>query len=261
MTSTKTNERPGTRAQVRHARVSASKAREVLDLIRNQPVSVALEILDFTERDVAIIIRKVLESAVANAEHNDGQVADELAVVSCYADEGPTLKRFRPRARGRASRIRKRTCHITVIVARMDDEMLEHLRQRQEAGGRAGTAAGAAAARRERVARSRQAKAERAAADEAAEEAAEEAAGDDSGDDAVGAPDAPAADGAETDAPEAPGDEAPGDEQATADAGDEADASEDPGEDPGEKAGEQASGDTGEESGGDAGNDKEEGES
>jgi large subunit ribosomal protein L22 len=257
MTATKTNERPGTRAQVRYVRVSASKAREVLDLIRNQPVSMALEILDFTERDVAIIIRKVLESAVANAEHNDGQVADELAVVSCYADEGPTLKRFRPRARGRASRIRKRTCHITVIVARMDDEMLEHLRQRQEVGGRAGTAAGAAAARRERVARSRQAKADRVAAaetEEAAaeteEDVAEDAPGEDSGDETAGTPGEAVADAVEADTSGTPGDEASSDDSAADDASDE--------------AGEEASGDTGEEPGGDADDkaeDKEEGES
>jgi len=163
MTAAKTNERPGTRAQVRYARVSASKARMVLNLIRNESVADALEILDGTERDVATTIRKVLDSAVANAEHNDGQSADELAVVACYADEGPTLKRFRPRARGRASRINKRTCHITVIVARMDDAELEKIRAREEAGGRAGTAQAAAAARRERVARSRAAKAERTA--------------------------------------------------------------------------------------------------
>jgi large subunit ribosomal protein L22 len=163
MTAAKTNERPGTRAQARYTRVSASKARMVLNLIRNESVADALEILDGTERDVANTIRKVLDSAVANAEHNDAQTADELAVVACFADEGPTLKRFRPRARGRASRILKRTCHITVIVARMDDAELEKLRARGEAGGRAGTAQAAAAARRERVARSRAAKAERTA--------------------------------------------------------------------------------------------------
>ncbi len=163
MTAAKTNERPGTRAQVRYARVSASKARMVLNLIRNESVADALEILDGTERDVATTIRKVLDSAVANAEHNDSLAADELAVVACYADEGPTLKRFRPRARGRASRINKRTCHITVIVARMDEAELEKIRAREEAGGRAGTASAAAAARRERVSRSRAAKAERTA--------------------------------------------------------------------------------------------------
>jgi ribosomal protein L22 len=122
---TKTNERPGTRAQVRYVRVSAYKAREVLDLIRGKHVDEADEILEFTERDAAIVIRKVLASAVANAEHNDEQDPDELYVSACYADEGPTLKRWRPRARGRATRIRKRTCHITIIVSRMPADELE----------------------------------------------------------------------------------------------------------------------------------------
>lgn len=155
----KTNERPGTRAQVRHARFSAYKAREVLDLIRDEPVGRALEILQFSERDPAIVIGKCLASAVANAEHNDALPADELYVSSCYADEGPTLKRWRPRARGRATRIRKRTCHITVIVSRYSDEQLATIRRRDEAkaassGGRSRTR-DAAASRRRRVARSR----------------------------------------------------------------------------------------------------------
>jgi large subunit ribosomal protein L22 len=155
----KTNERPGTRAQVRHARFSAYKAREVLDLIRDEPVGRALEILQFSERDPAIVIGKCLASAVANAEHNDALPADELYVSSCYADEGPTLKRWRPRARGRATRIRKRTCHITVIVSRYSDEQMATIRRRDEAkaassGGRSRTR-DAAASRRRRVARSR----------------------------------------------------------------------------------------------------------
>ena len=108
----KTNERPGTRAQARHVRTSAFKAREVLDLIRDEPCGRALEILQFSERDIARIIQKVVESAMANAEHNDQIPQDELYVSACYADEGPTLKRWRPRARGRATRIRKRTCQI-----------------------------------------------------------------------------------------------------------------------------------------------------
>ncbi len=122
---TKTNERPGTRAQVKYTRVSAYKAREVLDLIRGEPVARALEILEFAERDVAHVILKCLESAIANAEHNDQIPADELYVSACFADEGPTLKRWRPRARGRATRIRKRTCHITIIVSRLAPEKLE----------------------------------------------------------------------------------------------------------------------------------------
>ena len=100
----KTNERPGSRAQTRYARVSAYKAREVLDLIRGESVARAAELLEFTERDVAQIIVKTLDSAVANAENNDSIPADELYVSACYADEGPTLRRWRPRARGRARR-------------------------------------------------------------------------------------------------------------------------------------------------------------
>lgn len=162
----KTNERPGVRAQVRYVRVSAYKAREVLDLIRGEQVARALEILEFAERDVARVILKCLESAVANAEHNNGIPADELYVSACYADEGPTLKRWRPRARGRATRIRKRTSHITIIVSRLDPAELERLRAREAQGGSARGNRAAAEARRQRVLRSRQAKAERKAADE-----------------------------------------------------------------------------------------------
>ena len=99
-------------------RSSASKARAVLDLIRGLDVVAADEVLQFTDRHIAHDVRKVLASAVANAVNNDSQDAEELVVIACFADEGPTLRRFRPRARGRASRINKRTCHITVIVAR-----------------------------------------------------------------------------------------------------------------------------------------------
>jgi len=235
MTGTKTNERPGTRAQHRYARMSPSKARVVLDLIRNQPVSVALEILDGSERDAATVIRKVLDSAVANAEHNDGQAAEELAVVACYADEGPTLKRFRPRARGRASRINKRTCHITVIVARMDEAELERIREREAAAGRAGTAQSSAAARRERVARSRAAKADKAEAEaEAAEaEAAEtEAAASEAVDTEVVDTEATDTEATEAEAPEAEAPEAEATEaEATETDAADADADETPAED------------------------------
>ena len=168
---TKTNERPGTRAQVKYTRVSAYKAREVLDLIRDEPVARALEILEFAERDVARVILKCLESAIANAEHNDQIPADELYVSACYADEGPTLKRWRPRARGRATRIRKRTCHITIIVSRIAPEKLELMRQRELASGGRGGGQAAAEARRQRVLRSRATKAEKKAAEAEAEEA------------------------------------------------------------------------------------------
>jgi len=166
MTGPKTNERPGTRAEARYIRMSATKACAVLDLIRGLDVAQAEQVLQFCERDAAIPIRKCLASAIANAEHNDSQLVDELYVSACYADEGPTLKRWRPRARGRATRIRKRTCHIVVIVSRMPEDLLERQRARDEAkpSNRAARRTGqqAQAARRERVARSRAAAAEAA---------------------------------------------------------------------------------------------------
>jgi large subunit ribosomal protein L22 len=133
MTATKTNERPGTRAVHRHSGMSASKARQVLDLIRGQDVQRAAEILNGVEREAAEVIGKVLASAVANAAHNDQQNPEELYVAACYADEGATMKRWRPRARGRATRIRKRTCHITIIVSRLPADKLELRRKRMEA--------------------------------------------------------------------------------------------------------------------------------
>jgi large subunit ribosomal protein L22 len=148
-----TNERPGIRAQHRQARMSATKAREVLDLIRGKPVSEARTILQFTERGAAETIAKVLDSAVANAANNNDIPPEELFVTSCYADEGPTMKRWRPRARGRATRIRKRTCHITVIVGRYSVEELD--RRRERAAGKGRTQADAASSRARRVARSR----------------------------------------------------------------------------------------------------------
>ena len=155
MTGTKTNERPGVRAKAKHVRGSASKARRVLDLIRNESVEDARTILQFSETGVSDTIAKVLESAVANAEHNEGMVDDELYVSACYADEGVTLKRFKPRARGRASRINKRTSHITIIVSRYEADELEARRERQATRG--GTSAAQAEARRRRVQRSQQA--------------------------------------------------------------------------------------------------------
>jgi large subunit ribosomal protein L22 len=170
---TKTNERPGTRAQVRYSRMSATKAREVLDLVRGKHVAEADAILRFSERDSAIVVRKCLASAVANAQANDEQDPEALYVSACYADEGPTLKRWRPRARGRATRIRKRTCHITVIVSRMDPDALRHWQQQQArvtpaAAGRARRRGGASADRRARVAKSRAAQTEAEPRDEEA---------------------------------------------------------------------------------------------
>src|SRR5690348_14722603 len=105
------------RAEAKYVRLSARKARLVLDHIRGRSVPEARTILAFTSRHAAIDIEKVLRSAVANAESRYALDGDELIVLAAYADEGPTLKRWRARARGRVNRIRKRTCHITLIVS------------------------------------------------------------------------------------------------------------------------------------------------
>lgn len=135
MPGVKTNERPGTKAVLRHCRMSATKARQVLDLIRGEEVDRAAEILRTTPREAAGVIGKVLASAVANAAHNDGVDPEELYVSACFADEGTTLKRWRPRARGRATRIRKRTCHITVVVSRLPEDRLARRRAARHAAG------------------------------------------------------------------------------------------------------------------------------
>ncbi|MFZ4433384.1 MAG: 50S ribosomal protein L22 [Microthrixaceae bacterium] len=235
----KTNERPGVRAVHRGARVSATKVRVVLDLIRNKPVGEARTILQFTERGAADLVIKVLDSAVANAANNEDIPPDELYVAACYADEGPTMKRWRPRARGRATRINKRTAHITVIVGRYTPAELDERRARAESKGRVQT--DAAAQRARRVARSKatgdaeQAEqvsdddletttAEDTAVEQTADDAATEAtvedaeapeASDDAGDDAAeaGADDAEGNDAAEADDAEAEDD---ADEEAAA---------------------------------------------
>jgi len=147
MTGPKLNERPGTRATLRGYHMSASKARVVLNLIRNEDVTTAQEILAGTTREAAAVISKVLASAIANAVTNDAMLAEELYVSAAYADEGITMKRFTPRARGRASKIFKRACHITVIVSRLDDDRLAVLRSARSAQ--------AAVSRTRRVASSR----------------------------------------------------------------------------------------------------------
>ncbi len=158
MTGPKLNEanrvagtKSGSKASAKYVRSSASKARVVLNLVRNQDVRTADEILQFTDREMARVVRKVLASAVANATTNDLLDADELFVKACFADEGPTLKRFRPRAKGRAGKINKRTCHITVIVDRMSDEQLAVREAKTMAKGAPTTS------RRARVAASRKA--------------------------------------------------------------------------------------------------------
>jgi large subunit ribosomal protein L22 len=177
MVATRTNERPGTRAQVRHVRMSATKAREVLDLVRGLPVGDAADVLRFTERAASDVIARCLTSAVANAQHNDELDPDTLYVAACYADEGPTLKRWRPRARGRATRIRKRMCHITIIVSPMPPEMAAKVEAKQAAGAPAAGGRrrrGAAESRRARVARSRGETVEETPTDEPVEEPTDE---------------------------------------------------------------------------------------
>jgi large subunit ribosomal protein L22 len=150
-------ERPGTRAQVKFVRMSAYKARQVIDSIRGKDTIEAEAILRFTEREAARVIRKCLNSAVANATNNDGLDPEALYVSACYVDEGMTIKRFKPRARGRATRIRKRTCHITVIVSPIPAADLEKRRVRDEARDASGTrrTRTASESRAARVARSR----------------------------------------------------------------------------------------------------------
>ncbi|MDQ3940223.1 MAG: 50S ribosomal protein L22 [Actinomycetota bacterium] len=108
-------------ATAKFIRMSPTKARQIADLIRGRHVDDARRVLKFTPRAASTTVGKVLESAIANAEHNRGLPADELVVARTWVDEGPTLRRFRPRALGRATRIRKRTCHISVVVGRPPD--------------------------------------------------------------------------------------------------------------------------------------------
>ena len=106
-----------TSAKQRHAKISPQKCRLVADQVRGLPVDKALTLLTFSNKKAAVMLRKVLESAIANAEHNDGADIDELKVSSVYVDQGPVQKRMRARAKGRGNRIIKRTSHITVTVA------------------------------------------------------------------------------------------------------------------------------------------------
>jgi large subunit ribosomal protein L22 len=107
---------PGARAVARHVRISPMKARRVVNLVRGLPAKEALTVLQFAPQAASEQVYKVLASAIANAENNERLDPDALLVSEAFVDEGPTMKRFRPRAQGRAYRIRKRTCHITVTV-------------------------------------------------------------------------------------------------------------------------------------------------
>lgn len=109
-------------AKLMGAKISAQKARLVADQIRGMGVEEALELLAYSPKKAAHLIKKVLDSAIANAEHNEGADVDELTVSTIFVDEGTTMKRLRPRAKGRADRILKRACHITVKVADSESE-------------------------------------------------------------------------------------------------------------------------------------------
>jgi large subunit ribosomal protein L22 len=126
---------PETRASLRHLRTSPTKVREVLGLIRGREIDDARERLRFSTRGPAGEVLKLLDSAVANAESNQSLPEDELFVARAYADEGPTMKRWRPRARGRGTRIRKRTSHVTIVLSRFSDDELERRRDREVATG------------------------------------------------------------------------------------------------------------------------------
>ena len=155
---------PTARASARYVRSSASKARAVLDLIRGESYERASEILLFSERRIAHTVARCLDSAAANAEHNANLPPEELFVSVCYADEGPTLKRWRPRARGRATPIMKRTCHITITLERYS------LTEREARAERGAGSGAAAEVRRRRVAASRAAAEQEAGDEDAAAE-------------------------------------------------------------------------------------------
>jgi large subunit ribosomal protein L22 len=124
------------RAEAKWVRLSARKARVVLEHIRGRSVPEARTILAFTSRAAATDIEKVLRSAVANAEANLGLDGDDMVVEAAYADEGPTLKRWKPRARGRVNRIKKRTCHVTLVLAEQPEERAPRRRRPQAAARR-----------------------------------------------------------------------------------------------------------------------------
>jgi large subunit ribosomal protein L22 len=153
MASTTTT-KPGARATVRYLHTSAYKVRQVLELVRGLPVGDAVRLLQLCEKDAADDILKLLDSAIANAEHNNQIPADELFVALAWADEGPTRKHGQPRARGRYFRIRKRTSHVTIVLERFAVDELEVRRRREEATGR-----GAAVAQRRRAERVRRSRA------------------------------------------------------------------------------------------------------
>ena len=128
------------RAQAKWLRITPRKARLVVDHIRGRSVPEALSVLAFTPRAAAREIEKVLASAVANAEANHDLIGDELVITAAYVDEGPTIKRWRPRARGRVARVKKRTCHVTLKLQPVEAAVVTTRRSRQEAEAEAAPA-------------------------------------------------------------------------------------------------------------------------
>jgi large subunit ribosomal protein L22 len=148
-------ETPSARASAKHLHVSPSKVRQVLALIRGLAAEDAERVLQLCQKDAAGDVLKVLDAAVANAEHNSSLPMDELYIARAYADEGPTRKWGQPRARGRYFRVRHRTTHLTIVLARYDEDDLEEKRRREEAASTATRGRGATRRRAERVRRSR----------------------------------------------------------------------------------------------------------
>ena len=148
------------RASVRYLPVSPYKIRQVLDMVRRLPVDDAVRVLQLCEKDAADNVLKLLDSAVANAEHNRAIPADELYISEIWCDEGPTRKSGQARARGRYFRVRKRSSHVTVVLTRYDADELAERRRREESSGR-----GAATAQRRRSERVRRSRQREAAAD------------------------------------------------------------------------------------------------
>jgi len=158
-------ERPQTRAVVKYVGRSAYKVRQVVDLVRGKDAEEAQNILMLCNRGAAQEVGKLLNSAMANALHNQNIPGEELMVKEVFVDEGPTMKRFKPRARGRASSIRKRMCHITIVLERKDDEAIAFKATQEKGTG----AANAREQRRRRAEASKAKQAEKAAAAEAEE--------------------------------------------------------------------------------------------
>lgn len=157
--------RPGTSAHLHSYRSAASKVRQILDMIRDKHVGEAITLLEFSDREAARTVRKLIESAMANASHNDGLDPNELYIAACFADEGRSGYAVRYRAKGRGARVKKSTCHITIVLERLPEERLTRIRNMGEArradrarrvtGGRRGVAERAAAAGRETAAHDR----------------------------------------------------------------------------------------------------------